>query len=107
MIISQFLIEFCFVIVSLFIIISIPRYSRVFWSLKADIGQSKFSTHNRLKSIDTIKGLAIVGVIIIHSCYLLFSKYSGIAETIALSLINNTFRFAIPVFLFTSGLLHM
>jgi len=103
---TQFILEYIIGGIGLLILLIIPRYSRVFWSLKADIGQSKFSTHNRLKSIDTIKGLAIVGVIIIHSCYLLFSKYSsGIAETIALSLINNTFRFAIPVFLFSSGLL--
>jgi len=101
----QFRVEYIVVGIGLLILLIIPRYSRVFWSLKADISKTDFNSKNRLKSIDTIKGLAIVGVIIIHSCYLLFSKYSGISETIALSLINNIFRFAIPVFLFSSGLL--
>lgn len=99
---SQFVLEYLFVIISLIILLVIPRYSRGFWSIDTN---NSIEYKNRLQSIDTMRGIAILGVIIIHTCYLLLYKYNGIAETIALNFINNIFRFAIPVFLFSSGVL--
>jgi peptidoglycan/LPS O-acetylase OafA/YrhL len=100
---SQFILENLIVIFSLFLILVIPRYAKVFWSLQS-VKQNVVNNKSRLHSIDTLKGLAIIGVIIIHACYLLLNKYSGY-EAIILTFINNIFRFAIPIFLFSSGLL--
>ncbi len=100
--VSQFVLEYLFVIISLIILLAVPRYARVFWAIKTN---STVKDKNRLQSIDAMRGLSIIGVIIIHTCYLLLYKYNGIAEIITLNFINNIFRFAIPVFLFTSGLL--
>lgn len=100
---SQFLLEYYFVIITLVMLFFIPHYSKSFWdiSLKSYFNNNK----NRIKSIDTIKGIAIIGVIIIHSCYFLLDKYTSYSEVITLTLINNIFRFSIPVFLFSSGFL--
>jgi surface polysaccharide O-acyltransferase-like enzyme len=100
--VSQFVLEYLFVIISLIILLAVPRYARVFWVTNIDFPSKG---KNRLQSIDAMRGLSIIGVIIIHTCYLLLYKYNGIAEIITLNSINNIFRFAIPVFLFTSGLL--
>jgi len=99
---SQFVLEYLFVIISLIILLAIPRYARIFWVTNIDFPSKD---KDRLQSIDAMRGVAILGVIIIHTCYLLLYKYNGIAEIITLNFINNIFRFAIPVFLFTSGLL--
>lgn len=99
---SQFVLEYLFVIIGLIILLAVPRYAKIFWVTNIDFLRKD---KNRLQSIDAMRGIAILGVIIIHTCYLLAYKYNGIAETITLNFINNIFRFAIPVFLFTSGLL--
>jgi peptidoglycan/LPS O-acetylase OafA/YrhL len=102
---SQFMLENIIVIFSLFLILAIPRYSKAFWSIEVLKHNFVSDKKNRLNSIDSIKGMAIVAVIIIHSCYLLLSKYSEGYEANTFTFINNIFRFAIPVFLFSSGLL--
>jgi surface polysaccharide O-acyltransferase-like enzyme len=99
---SQFVFENVFVIFSLVILLFIPRYSKIFWNI--DSSYNAINT-KRLKSIDAIKGMAIIAVILIHTCYLLLYKYNGAFEIVTLNFINNISRFAIPVFLFTSGLL--
>jgi peptidoglycan/LPS O-acetylase OafA/YrhL len=104
MYIYEFLLENYFVIISLIILFIVPRYNTVFWRLSyshQDISNHKIRSNN----IDAIKGIAIISVIIIHACYLLLSKYNNGYESIILTFINNIFRFAIPVFLFSSGFL--
>lgn len=99
---SQFLLEYLVMIIGTLILLVIPRYSRLFWSIDT---QNIQKPQKRLASIDALKGIAIIGVIIIHTCYFLMFQYSTTFDIVVLSIINNIFRFAIPVFLFTSGLL--
>jgi surface polysaccharide O-acyltransferase-like enzyme len=99
---SQFVFENLFVIFSIVILLFIPRYSKIFWDI--DSSYNSINT-KRLKSIDAIKGMAIISVILIHTCYLLLYKYNGTFEIVTLNFINNISRFAIPIFLFNSGLL--
>lgn len=99
---SQFLLEYLVIITGTIILLFIPRYAQLFWNIDT---QPIKTPQNRLTSIDTLKGIAIMGVIIIHTCYFLMLQDNNTFDIIALSVINNIFRFAIPVFLFTSGLL--
>jgi len=99
---SQFLLEYLVIIVGTIILLAIPRYARLFWNIDT---QSIIPPQKRLPSIDTLKGIAIIAVIIIHACYFLMLQNNTTFDIIVLSVINNIFRFAIPVFLFTSGLL--
>jgi surface polysaccharide O-acyltransferase-like enzyme len=89
-------------IIGILILLVIPRYSRLFWSIDT---QNIQKPQKRLASIDSLRGIAIIGVIIIHTCYFLMFQYSTTFDILVLSIINNIFRFVIPVFLFTSGLL--
>ena len=100
---SQYLLEYLVMIIGTLILLIIPRYSKLFWNI--DTKDISIFPQKRLTSIDTLKGIAIIGVIIIHACYLLAFEYNTLFDSILLSVINNIFRFAIPVFLFTSGLL--
>lgn len=100
---SQFLFEYLVMIIGTLILLVIPRYSQLFWDI--DTKDINIPPQKRLASIDTLKGIAIIGVIIIHACYLLGFEYNTLFDSILLSVVNNIFRFAIPVFLFTSGLL--
>lgn len=99
---SQFIFENLFVIFSLIILLFIPRYSNIFWDINTNYNPTN---KKRLKSVDAIRGIAILAVIIIHTSYLLLYQYNEPFEIITLNFINNISRFAIPVFLFTSGLL--
>jgi surface polysaccharide O-acyltransferase-like enzyme len=98
----QFLLEYLVIITGTIILLFTPRYARLFWNI--DTQNSKI-TQKRIPAIDTLKGIAIIGVIIIHTCYFLMLQYNTNFDIIVLSVINNIFRFAIPVFLFISGLL--
>lgn len=100
---EQFIVEYILVALSIFILLITPRYRKLFWLV--DDNNHVISIKSRLWQIDTIKGLSILAVVIIHTCYLLLPLYNKLYNTITLSLINNFFRFAIPVFLFSSGLL--
>jgi surface polysaccharide O-acyltransferase-like enzyme len=100
---SQFLLEYLVMIIGILILLVIPRYSQLFWNI--DTKDTSIPPQKRLTSIDTLKGIAIISVIIIHACYLLGFEYNTLFDSILLSIVNNIFRFAIPVFLFTSGLL--
>ena len=55
---------------------------------------------NRIKYIDTLKFLAIFGVIVIHASYI-----GENSEILNLSIVNfqQIVRFAVPVFLMVSG----
>ncbi len=99
---SQFVFENLFVIFSLIILLFIPRYSNIFWNIDSSYD---FVNKKRIAIVDTIKGISIIAVILIHTCSLLLYQYNGFFEIITLNFINNISRFAIPVFLFTSGLL--
>lgn len=99
---EQFFVEYILVASSIFILILIPRYRKLFWSIDTS---HQFNSKTRLWQIDTIKGFSILAVVIIHACYLLLTLYNQLNSSIILSLINNLLRFAIPVFLFSSGLL--
>jgi surface polysaccharide O-acyltransferase-like enzyme len=99
---SQFIFENLFVIFSLIILLVIPRYSKIFWNINTNHNPTN---KKRLKSVDSIRGIAILAVILIHTSYLLLYQYNDTFEIITLNFINNISRFAIPVFLFTSGLL--
>lgn len=100
---SEFLLEYLFVAMSLIVILCIPRYAKAFWYI--DIHNSIAINSKRLKNIDAMRGIAIIAVILIHSTYFLYSEYVETNAIIAINLINNLSRFAIPVFLFSSGLL--
>ena len=102
MYINQFTLEYIFILISLGILLIIPRYAKLFWNIDTTISLEK--SKSRIKSIDAIKGVSIAAVILIHTCYLLLYTNSTF-EIITLNFINNISRFAIPVFLFTSGLL--
>jgi surface polysaccharide O-acyltransferase-like enzyme len=99
---NQFILENLFVIFGLIILLFIPRYASIFWDIDSSYN---YINKKRLKSIDTIKGISIIAVILIHTCDLLYSQYTSMSDIITLNSINNISRFAIPVFLFTSGLL--
>lgn len=100
---EQFILEYLLVAFSIFILLFIPRYRRL---LLVVGGKSQnFNLKTRLWQIDAIKGISILAVVIIHACYLLLPLYTQLYDIIILSLINNFSRFAIPVFLFSSGLL--
>jgi surface polysaccharide O-acyltransferase-like enzyme len=99
---NQFIFENLFVIFSLIILLFIPRYANIFWNINFNYNLIHIK---RLKQIDAIKGISIIAVILIHSCYLIYYQYIETNSIIAINLINNISRFAIPVFLFTSGLL--
>lgn len=102
MYIQYFAIEYLFVLISLIVFLCVPRYAKIFWS--TDTKQYLNNT-KRIQNIDTIRGISIVAVILIHACYLLLYKYDDKIEILSINFINNIARFAIPVFLFTSGLL--
>lgn len=65
-------------------------------------GEKVVKLSSRLEIYDFIKGIAIISVIIIHLSYI-FREHDSNAEYF-LNLINNIFRFAIPVFLICSGI---
>jgi len=97
-----FLLEYSVVLIGTFILIFIPRYNKLFWNIDDN---TKPLAKSRISTIDSLRGISIIGVVIIHSCYLLAKTEISVYEIINLSLINNLFRFVIPLFLFTSGLL--
>jgi len=99
---TQFIFENLFVIFSIIILLFIPRYANIFWNIDFNYNLIHIK---RLKQIDAIKGISIIAVILIHTTYFLYSEYIETNSIIAINLINNISRFAIPVFLFTSGLL--
>lgn len=98
-----FLFEYTVILIGTFLLLFFPKYINIFWNI--DKNKQPKSSINRVNTIDSIRGISILGVIVIHSCYLLYKTEISVDDTIILSLINNLFRFAIPVFLFTSGLL--
>ncbi|MGA1050004.1 MAG: acyltransferase [Minisyncoccia bacterium] len=102
MYILDFVLEYLFVIITSIVLLFIPRYAKIFWNI--DISNDLISV-KRIQSIDAIRGIAIIAVILIHTCYLLLYNYNEDLEILSLNFINNISRFAIPVFLFTSGLL--
>ncbi|MEY3470796.1 MAG: hypothetical protein RLZZ223_146 [Candidatus Parcubacteria bacterium] len=99
---ENFILESIIVTISLLTLFVIPRYRKVLLDIQP---YSDFKPSKRLIDIDFIKGMAISSVVLIHTCYLLLPKYVTIYPNIILGFINNSLRFAIPVFLFTSGLL--
>ncbi len=105
MYIREFALEYIFVGISLIILLCIPRYAKIFWHIESRASMGLNKNSSRLQIIDTIRGMSIIAVILIHSCYLLLYKYNSTLDVIILNFINNISRFAIPVFFFTSGLL--
>jgi surface polysaccharide O-acyltransferase-like enzyme len=61
-------------------------------------------SHDRLAWVDVVRGLAIMGVVLIHVTYY-YGRVPDESEQIVLNMLNNLFRFAIPVFFITAGLL--
>lgn len=98
-----FFLEYLVVLFGTFILLFIPKYSNLFWDI--DIIRSQKINKARFSEIDIIRGIAILAVVIIHTCYLLMKNNLDTNQIITLSFINNIFRFTIPIFLFTSGLL--
>jgi len=97
-----FFLEYLVVLFGTFELLFIPKYSRIFWKIDK---QSQKDNQARSSEIDIIRGIAILAVVIIHSCYLLMKGDLDTNQILTLSFINNILRFTIPIFLFTSGLL--
>lgn len=57
----------------------------------------------RLYEMDMLRGIAIIGVILIHITAVTFHESQGVSEAFLIA-VNQISRFAVPVFLFLSGL---
>ncbi len=73
--------------------------------LPVDSGRKAyFFTGKRIEYFDFLKGVAVVGVILIHISYLSLDFFKE-ANTLFIFELNNLTRFAIPFFLILSGIL--
>ncbi len=101
--------EYLIVVLSLLILLIIPRYAKLFWNIDKKPYLFSKEIKERVLTVDILKGIAILGVVIIHSFFILIyfspNRYLSVFEIISFSFLNNLLRFVIAVFLFTSGLL--
>lgn len=79
-----------------------PSFRKLFFFKKQD--KKDITLKKRNDFFDFIKGISIIAVIIIHIGYL-FESYKILSDNTIVDFINNLFRFAVPVFFISSGVL--
>ncbi len=92
-------------ILPLALLLLFPLFRQEYFATNLKEKPKKVRIQDRLEFFDLIRGIAILGVILIHVTY--FFQLPGAIdhpEQIT-NAINNVFRFAIPIFLITSGVL--
>ncbi len=105
MIAESILHEFIHLVIMTLLVFCIPFLIRSFVPVKAtrelvEVKKSK----GRYVVFDILRGIAILGVILIHVGYL-YTKFFHINNTSYIELIDATLRFSLPVFFITSGVL--
>lgn len=87
-----------------FVIFLFTPFRKLYFKIPHEEKETTKSKSSHLPFFDFIRGVSIAAVILIHVLYL-FEKTSPHTHTPFIFFFNNLLRFAIPVFLVTSGIL--
>jgi len=87
------------------IVLVFPPFRKAFFSISPRSAKDvSVLARHRLIWVDAVRGIAIIAVIIIHVTYMFRFDVRG-TDIIVNDILNNIFRFAVPVFFITAGML--